>query len=419
MAFGIVRGNTDLLFCSIPWSDFQNGVRGFIGEEIARYDADELLNTSDDRLQQYFMKKYAVEVPTLETDEIVVSQSETKIDVSHDSGRYIRDRSRPFHVPGTEVVFEIPFTGDAQLFRVQPNTFTLNPPRAKMNRNNLIVTISGVNLTPEKIKTEIDRTIANISENLQNLSNGASSFNTEIRGLVASQVKQRKDKLLGDRNLVADLGFKLKKRPSEQMTYSSRQVVRKAPPKRPTASTAPYTPEPTLENSQFEEILTTMANMVSVMEKSPAAFADIGEEALRTHFLVQLNGTYQGSATGETFNYEGKTDILIQDGGKNIFIGECKFWKGEKAFLETIDQLLGYLSWRDSKAALLIFNRNKNFSGTLETIQQAVPKHANFIALEKTRSETSWLYRFSHRDDPNKEMHIAVLAFDVPSPAKQ
>jgi hypothetical protein len=65
-----------------------------------------------------------------------------------------------------------------------------------------------------------------------------------------------------------------------------------------------------------------------------------------------LNGVFEGQATGETFNFQGKTDILIRAQGKNIFIAECKFWKGEKVFLETIDQLLSYLSWRDSKAAI-------------------------------------------------------------------
>jgi hypothetical protein len=45
----------------------------------------------------------------------------------------------------------------------------------------------------------------------------------------------------------------------------------------------------------------------------------------------------------------GKTDILIRDNDKNIFIAECKFWGGPKLFKETIDQLLGYTSWRDTK----------------------------------------------------------------------
>jgi len=39
---------------------------------------------------------------------------------------------------------------------------------------------------------------------------------------------------------------------------------------------------------------------------SPHAFSDMGEEDLRFHFLVQLNGAFQGQATGETFNFQAR-----------------------------------------------------------------------------------------------------------------
>jgi hypothetical protein len=63
-----------------------------------------------------------------------------------------------------------------------------------------------------------------------------------------------------------------------------------------------------------------MKNMAQVMELSPYTFLDIEEEALRSHFLVQLNGAYDGQATGETFNFQGKTDILDPRRG---FIRRC------------------------------------------------------------------------------------------------
>ena len=57
---------------------------------------------------------------------------------------------------------------------------------------------------------------------------------------------------------------------------------------------------------------------------------------------MNLNGHYD--ATGETFNAEGKTDILIRTDGRNVFIAKCKFWKGQKALHVAIDQMLGYLT---------------------------------------------------------------------------
>jgi hypothetical protein len=86
----------------------------------------------------------------------------------------------------------------------------------------------------------------------------------------------------------------------------------------PSASSAPFAPEPTLSPSDYEHILSVMTNMALVMERSPSAFSAMSEEALRWHFLVQLNGHYEGQATGETFNYEGKTDILVRVNGRTV-----------------------------------------------------------------------------------------------------
>jgi hypothetical protein len=158
-----------------------------------------------------------------------------------------------------------------------------------------------------------------------------------------------------------------------------------------------------------------MSSMVRVMEQSPKAFDKMGEEDLRTQFLVQLNGQYEGRATGETFNFQGKTDILIREGDRNVFIAECKFWGGEKQFLETIDQLLSYLSWRDTKTAIVVFNRNANFSDVLSKIAEAVPKHKNYKRTVGKPNESSFRYIFHQPGDPNRELTVSVLAFDVPT----
>jgi hypothetical protein len=208
----------------------------------------------------------------------------------------------------------------------------------------------------------------------------------------------------------------MKARPGASETFAAptvRRKIRPATPK-PAASRAPYKPEPTLTNEDYEHVLTVLENMVGVMEQSPGAFREIDEESLRTHFLMQLNGHFSGDATGETFNYEGKTDILIKVDGKNIFIGECKFWTGEKGYLETLDQVLSYLSWRDTKAAVLVFNRNIDFTGVLTKIEDSTSNHPLFKKHIKKRSESSWTYLFGHKDDTSREILITVQAYNVP-----
>jgi hypothetical protein len=194
-------------------------------------------------------------------------------------------------------------------------------------------------------------------------------------------------------------------------------VGRRITPRMPPASTGRYAPKPVLAMEDYEYILSVMINMAMVIERSLSAFATMDEEALLSHFLVQFNGHYEGQATGETFNYEGKTDILVRMNGRNIFIAECEYWSGPKELVEIIDQILGYTSWRDTKVAIIIFNRQKNFSRVPEAIPATVTEHPNCKRGLGQPSETSFRYLFSHRDDPNRELTLTAQAFDVPQAA--
>ena len=145
----------------------------------------------------------------------------------------------------------------------------------------------------------------------------------------------------------------------------------------PSAGTASFVPEPTLIMEEYEHILSIIKMTARMLERSPQAFKGMEEEHLRDQFLVPLNSHYEGQATGETFNFNGKTDIMIQAEGKAIFIAECKIWRGQKALSDAIDQLLGYATWRDTKIALIIFNRNKDLSGVVSKIPETIRSHSN------------------------------------------
>ena len=131
--------------------------------------------------------------------------------------------------------------------------------------------------------------------------------------------------------------------------------------------------------------------------------------------LVQLNGQYEGQATGETFNYEGKTDILVRAEDKNVFIAECKFWSGPSGLRDALNQLLGYTSWRDTKTALLVFNRDRDMSTIIDKIPEVVMEHPNYKASCVYGSETAFRFIFANRDDPSREFTLTILAFDVPA----
>jgi len=170
-----------------------------------------------------------------------------------------------------------------------------------------------------------------------------------------------------------------------------------------------------LESAEYEHILRVISHMAYVMERSPTAFVKMTEEDLRQHILFQLNGHYVGKATAETFNFEGKTDLLIRHEGRNGFIGECKFWTGPAGLVKTIDQLLGYTQWRDVKTAVILFNRNQNFTQVLGDVPKVVEAHPSYHRTLGYPSETGSRYVMHNRDDPNRELTMTVLVFDVRS----
>lgn len=404
----------NILFSKIEWFAVQDHQKKQLTDEVNKIDGNRLLNTSPDDLCDYLEDKYRVNVPSLIEEEIVADQNETQIDVNNDFLRAITNRSQPFYITGTEVKITVPFEGDSEVFNIQPTSFTLNPPIADIHGSNLIIRVQGTDLKAEEVRKEIDKTLSEIKNYLNTLNVNAQGLNEQLRGIARGAIDRRREKLLSNQSLVASLGFPLKSRQDSQTTYITPEVRRKIRHSLPPASTTPYEPEPALSDDDYEHILGVIQNMVQVMERSPSAFAKIDEESLRTHFLVQLNGHYEGQATGETFNYEGKTDILIRVNGKNIFIAECKYWVGPKKLTETIDQLLGYSSWRDTKVAVIIFNRRKNFSKVLESIPEVVTSHKYYKRFIKKDSETNFRYVFSNRDDMNREIILSVMAFDVP-----
>ena len=126
--------------------------------------------------------------------------------------------------------------------------------------------------------------------------------------------------------------------------------------------------EPTLDFKSYNEILKRLNDSGKNLERLPEVYFGRKEEGLRDHFVSILDPNLDlGSVSGETFNKSGKTDILYRYDSSVVFIAECKVWKGKKQLLEAINQLLSYLTWRDSKTSLIIFVKQKAISSIIDS----------------------------------------------------
>jgi hypothetical protein len=399
----------NLLFNTAEIFQLRDMRRQKLEAEISAIEANRILGSSVEDLAAYFVERFTLTVPTLHVEEAVADQHEGQVQ------RYDHWEQMTFTVTGTIVELTIPFEGDGSLFGVRASTFGgLDAGTAEVGANQLTLRIAAQGQSSERVRQQLDQQIAGINEKLGWLRADAQTFNAALPGLARQWIEQRRGKLLADQRLVANLGFKLKKRPDALTTYAVPLAKRHVQPRFAPSSTAPFKPEPTLADDDYQNILHIVENMALVMERSPSAFEEIKEEDLRVHFLVQLNGQYEGQATGETFNFGGKTDILVRADDKNIFIAERKYWHGAKGHSDTIDQVLSYLSWRDTKAAIIVFNRNRGFSKVLAEIKASTTAHPLRKSGPVDESETRSRYVFGQKSDPSREVILTVLAFDVP-----
>jgi hypothetical protein len=374
------------------------------------YGSDALLNTSTDDIIERIIPICRVEVPMLLEDNVF---QETPKEIA----REVRDYGQSVKQTGFEYRITIPFTGHLGLFRHSSPISPGGPPRAKANEDGVTLVTAGYNLSADEIKKQFDKTINAIKLRLSGQATIVNQFNLSLEPLIRKTVDDRKKSILESRQIAASLGYPMMRSSHTPMTHISSNFRRKlAPVRSPQATVAPFVPEPALEEAEYQYILKILEDMSLMMERSPSAFERLEEEHLRDFFLMVLNGHYEGRATGETFNTGGKTDILIREQNQNIFIAECKYWHGEKSLVEALDQLLGYLNWRDTKACLVVFNRNKNFSAMLKTMEEAATGHVHCKRGPEIETPARLRYVFASPNDPNREITITVLAFDVPLP---
>jgi hypothetical protein len=401
----------DTLFHKYDLGSVIEGQRRAVSKAVAALSEAEILSSTVESLAERFEREYLLSTPVLhENERFMEKPQETDIEVFDPwEGRRVRAR-------GYRMTLVVPFKGDHELFFCHPSTFTYNPPHAGVAPGTLTITRGVQQINADELKKAFDAEFATIKQWLGWVDGAVKTFNGTLRSQAQQKIERRREELKKAQDALAALGLPIKGGAEAPRTYSAPLPQPSRPPSMPQA--APVKPlEPELAQQHYEHILSVVQHFAKTMERAPASFASMGEEEIRDHLLAHLNGHYPGQATGETFNVAGKTDILVRWQDQNLFIAECKIWEGQVAFAKAIDQLRGYLGWRDRKAALFVFNRRKDVSQVLKKIRAAVQAHAAFKReLTSPLGEGSFRFVLSQPNDESAELLTSVLVFDVPKP---
>ena len=388
------------------------GITARVHGETAEY----LLNVDEADYTAHLVSEFKLDPLELHFDDTFATTREESIP----SERFPRFN---FHVipgesyPKQVFTYHIPYSGTEDLLRYTPNPRIMNTHPVRLDEGSVRFDIIDFYGDSSRVKSDADQIMNRIRQQFENVKTNVVAYNEEVAGWVQKVTVERKAQLKQQLDVAQDLGFPIRKTEHVPETFRATGVRRKVMPKL-SAPSASASPEPTLGADVYSAILKVINDTGKVFERLPSTYSEKDEEALRDHLILQLEPQFEGSTTGETFNKTGKTDILIRHEKSNVFVAECKWWDGPKKHTDTIDQLLGYLTWRDSKTAIVVFVDRKDFSNVLKQIDETTQAHPCFVRFMGSQDETWLNYQFHFPGDPDRMVKVGVLAFHMPKDAR-
>lgn len=379
-------------------------------DEIAQLSSTEMENSTD-ALALIFSSKYApspIQLHEPETED--VGQVEETIERLGPSlnlpggGKVTRKCQR--------LKLKVPYTGEKHLLLKRPRRTTHPlPTYDELSPTEIVhyVDYEVKGKGAEEIKNTIDKDISEWKERLErevnhlnrDLRKMQDSFEDEARRYIENhhQNMDAKNEALAELGISTqnvDQGFvepeKKKEIELPDLDGPSRENMR-------------------IRDKTFVDVLDILDSMRVNVERSKTRLRDLDEESLRDIFLGAIDSHF-GSATGESFNRGGKTDILLRHDSKNLFIAECKFWTGGSNFRDAIDQLLRNLTVNDSHAALLVFSNREKVVTVRDRVEDGVKNHESYqSALSSFQNHE--VYRFL--TPSGSEVKVAVKVVDLGS----
>ena len=316
---------------------------------------------------------------------------------------------------GEKITYCIPYKGDGDLLYYYPDMQNNRDLEATVGSGCVCFNVTYEPNRKEQLQEEIEIRLSKIKAMAAVVRERVAQYNNSLPEQASNIFHRQKNYLLEKYNLIKALNVPVYKRTDLPQTFAvPAPETRKKICLKPIAAEINYTPEPTLEQSTYESILQYIHDWGKQFERMPSLYRGRLEPHLRDLFLLLIEPHFIGTATGETFNKEGKTDILLRHEGKNVFVAEFKMWSGEKDYLKAINQLLGYLTFRDSKAAIVLFVRNKGISEIFKIVEKITPTHNNYLGFVGRYDESWFNYRFHITGDQSREVRIAILLFHIP-----
>lgn len=398
-------------FNEIEFHDFEPSYLESIRKEIDFASKEYILSIDENEYTNYLITKYFL-------DPLTIHQETESIDLPRKKKVIVTDKHflRTYEQEVYEFKVKYSFSGSPILFHVRPNPWTIKTYEINIDENLNIVSFEFIvyNTDREEFERTKKESYSSAFANLVNINANITGINNQIRPLVLEYFSKKKQSFIDENNFFIAINANIN--PNTKTIFSAPTIKKKDIPRPEKQKSIEVSNEPIMSQEMYLDVIKVMFEAGKSMERKPTLFLDKDELALRDQFLFILETRYEGiSATGETFNKFGKTDILLKYAadGSNLFVGECKFWHGASELHKAINQLFDlYLTWRDSKAAIILFVTNKDFTKTLQIVESELKKHEYFQEFKGKKGDSSFSFLFRMPHDAKKIVYLEVMLFN-------
>ena len=387
-----------------------------IENEIISLDNEYIMNVDQEEYINMLVAKHTVsfEIYYLTERLFLDGKQEKQEYVDEWPGFYGRSMIRTY----TEYHFclKYKFTGDIDVLRIKPECFRFstlyNPIPIDVVGDELLICFTSREIDTKVIQKQIDEIKGNEFGNLDNQGGAKWHINLfnerlpqEIKKIF-EKIKVEKEK---EHRVLIELGVVNLSSPTIEVP-----VIKKIVP-------TPCLIEDKkvayhINDDIYKDILKHIYCLCKEYERHESIYKGKHEEDLRDLIVPSLNSIFIGTnSTTETFNRKGKTDIITKaPDNSNVFIAECKIWHGEKMLLEAIDQLLGYVTWRDTRTALILFVKNSGILDIIEKAKSTISQHVCYAGYKGQAGESSFSYIYHTKDDPQSQIALELMIFHYP-----
>jgi hypothetical protein len=192
----------DALFRNGDLWSFLDGMRSSASTAVEHIPREQFIATTIDTLTEHVVAQYTLSPLVLYVDQMRMDSQETKVNVT---GRIEYDFGTGGNVyaPGQQLTFYLPFSGDARLWKLKPDTYSAMP-RAQVDTNASVLIITLVNTAdtePNYYKRELDSILERMRQIVASQTDMLAQFNGELRNVVRAAIERRRAQLEGDRGV--------------------------------------------------------------------------------------------------------------------------------------------------------------------------------------------------------------------------